>query len=380
MISGRAFGIPVRISPGWLSSYLLIAASLVLWFGLPGAVDTAPAVRFLAVLAVPVLLLPAVVAHELGHALTARRRGVAVSEIDLRLIGVAAPGDHGDRDPATEALVALAGPAVSAVIGVVTLVIAIVAERTDTETAALVSWVATCLATGNLLLAAVSLYPGAPMDGGQVVHAVARRISVDPATATRRTATVAIAAGWSVMGAGLLVAITVDPTAGLWLTLMGWFLGRASRLARSQDRLMRLTEGLDVGDALQRDMPVVSPYLTLDTLVDQDQLSGGPGVYPVRQGTTLLGIIDVQDIRAVPAKQRTQLRVQDRLRPLSSVRSVREDQELWDAVTILEQGRLRALLVVDPHDPAILLGLVTRASVMHLLRARGGRPRTDTPR
>ncbi len=86
-------------------------------------------------------------------------------------------------------------------------------------------------------------------------------------------------------------------------------------------------------------MPVVSPYLTLDTLVDQDQLSGGPGVYPVRQGETLLGVIDVQDIRAVPAKQRTELRVQDRLRPLSSVRSVREDQGALGCGVILEQGR-----------------------------------------
>ena len=49
---------------------------------------------------------------------------------------------------------------------------------------------------------------------------------------------------------------------------------------------------------------------------------------------------------------------------------MREDQDLWDAVALLEQGRSSALLVVDPLDPSHLLGLVTRASVTHLLRSR----------
>ena len=49
---------------------------------------------------------------------------------------------------------------------------------------------------------------------------------------------------------------------------------------------------------------------------------------------------------------------------------MREDQDLWDAVALLEQGRLAALLVVDPLDPSHLLGLVTRASVTRLLRSR----------
>ena len=108
-------------------------------------------------------------------------------------------------------------------------------------------------------------------------------------------------AGWLVMIAGLGVALTSDTTAGLWLTLMGWFLGRASRLARAQDQLIRLTAGLDVGDALQQDVAVVSSGLTLDTLLAQNQLTGGPDVYTVKQGDVLLGVIDIRDVRAIPA-------------------------------------------------------------------------------
>jgi len=367
MITTRPFGLEVRIGIGWLLSYLLIAASLMLWFGMPEVASLPPVVRFVAVLAVPVLLLPGVVAHELAHALVARRRGLPVEVVDLRMVGVPAHGSSG-QDPGTEALVAIAGPVVSAILGVAALACGVVLLDSTTEAAALAAWVCLCLAAGNLLLAIVSLYPGAPMDGGRIVHAIARRTSPDAATATRRAGAVGIGAGWLVILAGLAVAVAGETTAGLWLMLMGWFLGRAARLARSQEKLIRLTAGLEVGDALQTDMPVVSPGLTLDTLMTQNQLVSGPEVYPVKQGDALLGIINVRDIRRIPAKQRMELRVSDRMRPLASLRSVRQDQQLWDAVAILEQGRQGALLVVDATDPGHLLGMVTRASVTRVLK------------
>jgi len=342
----------------------------VLWYAMPDVPALPPAAVFFAIVAVPALLLPAVVAHELAHALVARRRGAVVHIVDLRLMGVPAHSDVAGRAPATEALVAVAGPAVSGVLGVIALAVGLVAERAGTEAGSLAAWTCICLAAGNLLLAAVSMYPGAPMDGGQLVHAIARSTTRDPATAARRTAVVGVAAGWLVMIVGLAVALTVDATAGLWLALMGWFLGRASRLARAQDQLIRLTAGLDVRDALLQEVAVVSPGLTLDTLMAQNQLTSGPDVYPVKQGDILLGVIDLRDVRALPAKRRMELRVTDRMRPVSSLRSVREDQDLWDAVALLEQGRLGALLVVDHLDPAHLLGLVTRASVTRLLRSR----------
>ncbi len=377
MIRGRPFGLEVRVGLGWVLSYLLIAATLMLWFGLPDVTQVHPAVRFVAVIAVPALLLPTVVAHELAHALTARRRGAAVETVDLRLVGVPVHGDMSGRDPVTEALVAIAGPAVSGSVGMAALVLAALAERVGSDEAALAAWVCTCIAAGNLLLAAISMYPGAPMDGGQLVHAIARRTTRDAATASRRAGAVGIAAGWAVMFLGLAIAVTVDSTAGLWLTLMGWFLGRASRLARGQEQLIRITAGLHVRDAIADDIGAVSPFLTLDTLLAQHQLAGGgPDVYPVGAHDAPVGVIDIRSLRGIPASQRKELRVADRMRPLESLRSVREDQELWDAVALLEQGRQGAVRVVATFDPGQLLGLVTRASVTRLLRSRR-RPMPD---
>ena len=81
----------MRIGTGWLLSYLLIAGSLVLWFEMPDVPRLPHVATLIAVIAVPALLLPAVVAHELAHALVARHRGAIVHAVDLRLMGVPAP-------------------------------------------------------------------------------------------------------------------------------------------------------------------------------------------------------------------------------------------------------------------------------------------------
>ncbi len=56
-------------------------------------------------------------AHELAHALVARRFGLRVQGITLFIFGGATSIDSDSRTPREEALIALAGPATSLVLG-----------------------------------------------------------------------------------------------------------------------------------------------------------------------------------------------------------------------------------------------------------------------
>jgi Zn-dependent protease len=125
-----------------------------------------------------------VILHELGHSFMARRFGVRVSRILLLPIGGMAEFDSIPRQPKSEILIALAGPAVNFVlIGVFLLFVPfpnwnelLEAPLTPTTAAQLILLLNTFMGLFNLL-------PVFPMDGGRVFRALlARRLSYSRAT------------------------------------------------------------------------------------------------------------------------------------------------------------------------------------------------------
>jgi Zn-dependent protease len=361
-------GIRVRATLGWLITYALLVITLLLWRELPDPALGSVAERALAVILVPLLLFPTVLLHELAHVVVARRLGARVSEVDLRMIGMSRGHASAPGGASGEARIALAGPLVSLGIGVGLVALGALLDRAG-GSLVLGGWTIGCVAAANLVLGLASLYPGYPMDGSDVVHALAWRVTRSRQDAARIVVRVGVMAGWCVMLVGIAVALRVDPTAGMWLTLLGWSLGRISRNARDSDRLGELVAGLTVADATQHDVAVVTPGLTLDTLVTQDRLAEGPGMFPVVRAGSLVGVIDLRDVGRA-GRAGTELRVADRMRTIDRVQVVTEGQRLWDAVAILERDRVNAVPVVAPDDRGRLLGLVTRSAVQRLLRAR----------
>ena len=114
---GRIAGIPVGVSPLWLVIVALITWSLGAGY-FPEAVHgiSTPGAYALG-LASALLLFASILAHEFGHALVARRRGIEVEEIDLWLLGGVSRLRGEAHAPGDELRFALAGPAVSAVLG-----------------------------------------------------------------------------------------------------------------------------------------------------------------------------------------------------------------------------------------------------------------------
>jgi Zn-dependent protease len=136
-------------------------------------------------------LMGSVLLHELGHALTARRFGIGVRGITLELLGGWTEMERDAPTPRVDALVSLAGPAVSLLIGGAGALAALaLPDRT------VLDQIAFQLAVSNILVAVFNVLPGLPLDGGRALRAGVWAVIKDRNRATE-------VAGW----AGRLIAL-----------------------------------------------------------------------------------------------------------------------------------------------------------------------------
>src|SRR5688572_28514191 len=145
-----------------------------------GVASAAMGVVFILVLFACVLL------HELGHALAARRYGIATRDITLLPIGGVARLERIPRNPTHELVVALAGPAVNVVIAFLIFVGLLAVNRgpISTQFLELQGGFFVQLLAVNIFLVLFNMIPAFPMDGGRVLRALlARRLHYARATA-----------------------------------------------------------------------------------------------------------------------------------------------------------------------------------------------------
>src|SRR5208282_481418 len=115
----RIAGIPVGVSPLWLVVVALITWSLGASYFPEVVHGISSGASYALGLASALLLFASILAHELAHALVARRHGIEVEEIDLWLLGGVSRLKGEAKEPGDELRFAAAGPAATAVIVVV---------------------------------------------------------------------------------------------------------------------------------------------------------------------------------------------------------------------------------------------------------------------
>jgi Zn-dependent protease len=241
---GRLAGIPIGISPLWLVIVALITVSLGSAY-YPQEVDgIAPGAAYLLGLLSALLLFASILLHELGHAIVARRRGVAIEGIDLWLLGGVAKMRGTPHTGADELRYAIAGPMVTALIAA--LFAALLAALPATAPDALRALISYQLLV-NLAILGFNLIPAFPLDGGRLLRAALWARSGDMARATSTAA--AIGRGFAVVmiAVGVLMTMAGAP-AGLWFAIIGVFLIFAGRAEESALELRRTFSGHEAGE------------------------------------------------------------------------------------------------------------------------------------
>ena len=323
-----------------------------------------PALYWIVGAAVAVLFFASVLAHELSHALVARRFGISVRDITLFIFGGAASLEGDARSPRQEALIAFAGPLSSLVIGGVLLGLGFVWDQE--QFLAIIGW----LAVINLSLGAFNLIPGFPMDGGRILRAIIWKVRGDQYAATRNAAAVGRAFGYLMIGLGAFIAFQGNVFSGIWLALIGWFLSTAAEATVAQTRLERSLAGVRVRDVMEAEPPSISPNETVAELVNERLMRGEGRSFLVRHDDGgLAGIVTLSDIRRVSREDWPIARVTDIMTRHADLATVGPDSELESSLNLLQEREVNQLPVVE-EDGRTVLGLLTRAGILRLVDTR----------
>jgi Zn-dependent protease/CBS domain-containing protein len=362
---GRVAGIDLAIHPSWLVIAFLLTFSLAAQFArqFPGWAESA---YWFVAGATSVLFFASVLGHELCHALVARRFGLKVESISMFIFGGVTTIDQDSRSPREEALIALAGPAASILIGLGLLGLDLVIDQP--QAAALFGW----LGYINLALGAFNLIPGFPMDGGRVLRALIWRARGDRLAATRNAAVVGRGFGYLLIVLGVFFALQPgsSPVSGIWLALIGWFLSNAAESTIAQVTLERSLSGMRVRDAMDVDPASVSPNVPVAQLVEEHMLRGEDRSFLVRhEDGGLAGVVTLDDARRLPRDHWADARVTDIMTRYGDLATIGPDAPLLDALRLIQEREVGQLPVID-GDGRHPIGLVTRRGILRLIEAR----------
>ena len=375
---GRVAGVSVGVHWGVLA----IAVLLTVGLGASQLPDAAPgyaaALYWLAGAVTALVFLASVLAHEVSHAVVARREGVDVDGITLWLFGGVARLQSEAPSPAAELRIAGAGPLVSIVVGMAGLAVAAMlgaagASRLVVE---MLRW----LGGINLVLAAFNLVPAAPLDGGRLLRAALWAWRGDRQWAALAAARAGRAFAILLVGFGAAEFLAGAGVAGVWTMLVGWFLLQAAGAEAQSVLVHDVLAGVRVADVMTPS-PVTGPaWLTVDEFVDRVVLAHRCSAFPVVDaGGEVVGLVTLRNLRSVPAGRRATTVVRDIAAPRADVPTATADEALVD---VLQRAQPSAadgrILVVDASGQTIV-GIVSPTDIAAVVERGALRRPTSTP-
>ena len=328
---GTYAGIPVRAH--W--SMAIVAV----WFGVLLSHDLGVVGGAVATLA----FFASILAHEFGHAMVARRYGVNTESIDLWALGGVARLDRESPSPRADGLIAVAGPAVSLLIGVVALGSSFALEST------VLFWVGFV----NCFLAVFNMLPGAPLDGGRVLRAVRWARTGNKYRAMRDAGNAGRVLGWAMVGIG--VVMMLNGQFGVFLMVTGLFIALNARAEIMTSYVAEQLDGVKVRDLTFFGIAQAGTDMDTDSMIDQRQRLGAAGaVAVVGDDGELDGLVLEDQLWAVPFERRPLVMLTQLMVPFTSLAKASLDEDLS---TVL--GRLNPLRpVVTVWNDGELLGIV----------------------
>ncbi|MER7164641.1 site-2 protease family protein [Micromonospora sp. NPDC000207] len=355
---GRVVGVPVGVNWSVLVIFALIAWALSAsqfprsYPGHPGWLYV------LAGLTAAVVFFLGLLAHEVSHAVVAKRNGIEVEGITLWLFGGVAELKGEAKDPGAELRIAGVGPLVSLLLGVLFGVVALAVAMAGGG--GLLLGVLSWLAGINVLLAVFNILPAAPLDGGRVLRAAVWKATGD----RTRASVVAARAGWILgvllIGLGIFQFLVGTGIGGLWLALIGWFLIGAAGMEERQARMGSALRGVRVGDVMTTQPQTASGDITVADFVDHYLFAYRHTALPLTENGEPVGLVTLDRVRGIPTDQRATTRLSEVACRAGDLVLAAPEEELTDLLPRLSTCADGRALVVTGGQ---LVGIVSPSDI-----------------
>jgi Zn-dependent protease/CBS domain-containing protein len=370
---GSTFGIPIQLNWTFLlilpvfawiiGSDIITLAELVnnvLGSSIPTEPLTVGSLPWLLGFAAAGGLFFGVLLHEFGHSLVAMRYGLEIESITLWLLGGVASFREMPEDWHKEFNIAIAGPVVSVLVGVVSYI----AFTLTPASLGPLQFVLGYLALMNVTLAVFNMLPGFPMDGGRVLRALLAR-KRPHAQATQ------LAAEVGKIFAFLLGMVGLFAFSPLFI-LLAFFIYIAASGEAQQSTLKAAFQGVTVQDIMTPDeeLHVVEEGTTVAELLGRMFTERHTGYPVVDTRGELVGMVTLDDARTIKEVERDAYRVEEVME--RDVRSIAPDADAITALRTMQEHGVGRLPVVDSRGD--LAGIISRTDLMtafNVIQSRG---------
>ena len=355
---GRIAGVEVGLNWTWILIFGLIVWSLAgVQFPAAAPGRSWPIYAAMGVVAA-VVFFASLLAHELGHALQARREGIRTEGITLWLLGGVAKIAGEFPSAGAEFRVAIAGPLVSLAIGLA-FTIAAFAWPSPGAVPSMFAW----LGYINLALLVFNLLPALPLDGGRVFRAAVWSRTRDLTTATHTAARVGVVIAAGLIGFGILVTLRAG-LGGLWLVLIGWFVLEAGRSEEQRVITHDVLAHVTVGMLMTREVITVDARSTLADVAAMLTGTARHTAYPVVDGQAIRGLLPLHVLAETPPGDWARRSVDDCLVPLDLIPCFSAAMPAVEAAEELVQRASGRALIVDDGG---LVGILSLSDIARAL-------------
>lgn len=369
---GKLFGIDIILDASWFLIAFLMAWSFAGIISSESDLGLPQAESFGLGIAASVLFFASLLAHEISHALVARRRGIGVASITLFVFGGVAQIKQDPRTPGDEFRIAVIGPVVSLVLGGALIGLGILASVAHFPVA---SAIFSLIGSVNLVLAVFNLLPGFPLDGGRLLRAAVWKVTGDVVKATRIASRGGQVVAGLLIAFGLLRIIAYDQLfGGIWMILIGVFLSRTAAGSYQQVVARRALEGLAASDLMTPDPVCLPGNIRLDEAVDRYFLVQRHTTFPViGYAGNVEGIVTLQLIRSTPRERWGDFTARQVMVPLSAEISAAPSESVRSLLERMAHNPVGRFLVMEGER---LMGILSAADIARRLRVQawiGGR-------